>query len=422
MAVAVVAGAVDAIAGGGGLVTVPALLLALPNPAIALATNKGQSVFGSAASLASYARAGRVDRARVVPALAGGFLGAILGVRLLLLVRPDALRPIVLAMLVASAVFFAARRPHKVVLRAPSPPRPWLAFAITLALGAYDGFFGPGVGTFLIAAGVAAFGDDLTSATSEREGRQLRLERRLAPELRDRRDDRLAPLAADGGRSSARRRARRARGAPRRRAAGPRRRRRRFARDRGEARPRSRALSSARCRARRSAYDVAVLEIGAPAPNFRGRDQHGREIALDELVRTGPVVVYFYSKDFTPICTREACAFRDAYEDFRDLGAHVVGVSADGEATHARFAATYQIPFSLVADEDGAISSAFEAFLPRVRPPQAPRERRHRSRRCRLRALVSHEMLLRAATPRTCAWPSARSRGGERGMSPVRAA
>jgi hypothetical protein len=166
VAVAAVAGAVDAIAGGGGLVTVPALLLALPSPAIALATNKGQSVFGSATSLASYARAGRVDRARVLPALAGGFLGAILGVRLLLLVRPDALRPIVLALLVASAVFFAARRPHKVIARAPSPPRPWLAFAITLALGAYDGFFGPGVGTFLIAAGVAAFGDDLTSATA----------------------------------------------------------------------------------------------------------------------------------------------------------------------------------------------------------------------------------------------------------------
>ncbi|HEY4116604.1 MAG TPA: peroxiredoxin [Byssovorax sp.] len=105
-----------------------------------------------------------------------------------------------------------------------------------------------------------------------------------------------------------------------------------------------------------------VLEIGAPAPNFRGRDQRGREIALDELTRTGPVVVYFYSKDFTPICTREACAFRDAYEDFRELGAHVVGVSADGEATHARFAATYQIPFSLVADEDGAIQRAFDAF------------------------------------------------------------
>lgn len=167
VAVAAVAGAVDAIAGGGGLVTVPALLLALPSPAIALATNKGQSVFGSATSLASYARAGRVDRARVLPALAGGFLGAILGVRLLLLVRPDALRPIVLALLVASAVFFAARRPHKVIARAPSPPRPWLAFAITLALGAYDGFFGPGTGTFLIVGFVALCGRSMVHASAD---------------------------------------------------------------------------------------------------------------------------------------------------------------------------------------------------------------------------------------------------------------
>jgi thioredoxin-dependent peroxiredoxin len=105
-----------------------------------------------------------------------------------------------------------------------------------------------------------------------------------------------------------------------------------------------------------------VLEVGMPAPPFRGRDQHDREVVLEDLLEKGPVVVYFYSRDFTPICTREACAFRDAYEELRELGANVVGVSVDAEETHRRFAATHEIPFPLISDCDRGIQQAFGAF------------------------------------------------------------
>jgi thioredoxin-dependent peroxiredoxin len=105
-----------------------------------------------------------------------------------------------------------------------------------------------------------------------------------------------------------------------------------------------------------------MLDVGMEAPPFRGRDQHDREVELEILLEKGPVVIYFYSRDFSPICTREACAFRDAYEELRELGAQVVGVSVDTEATHRRFAATHEIPFPLVSDCDRSIQEAFGAF------------------------------------------------------------
>ncbi|HVY47958.1 MAG TPA: peroxiredoxin [Minicystis sp.] len=105
-----------------------------------------------------------------------------------------------------------------------------------------------------------------------------------------------------------------------------------------------------------------MLEVGAQAPDFAAKDHHGREVSLARLLEQGPVVLYFYSRDFTPICTREACAFRDAYEELRDLGAQVVGVSADADDSHRRFAAAHQIPFPLVGDPDRAIQRAYGAF------------------------------------------------------------
>src|SRR5512142_1954248 len=101
------AGIVDAIAGGGGLVTVPALLAAGLPPHLAVATNKGQSVFGSGAALLRFARAGMVDRARAMVAFPAGFVGSLLGAALLLLVSPSVLRPLVLALLVAVGLFTA---------------------------------------------------------------------------------------------------------------------------------------------------------------------------------------------------------------------------------------------------------------------------------------------------------------------------
>lgn len=171
---AFVAGFVDAIAGGGGLISVPALLVATPDARLALGTNKAQSVFGAFASLASYARAGRVHRARAARSFVAAFLGSLFGVQLVFALRPETLRPIVLGLLVFAAVFFALR--HRGVRNenaAPHGPKAFLrrhplavASAIALALGAYDGFFGPGTGTFLIALYAGLLGDDLTQATA----------------------------------------------------------------------------------------------------------------------------------------------------------------------------------------------------------------------------------------------------------------
>jgi len=94
-----------------------------------------------------------------------------------------------------------------------------------------------------------------------------------------------------------------------------------------------------------------VVEEGQPAPDFRLSDQHGQTITLGQL-RGRPVVLYFYPKDDTPGCTKEACAFRDARADYEGAGAKVVGVSPDGPAAHKKFAEKYQLPFTLVADPD----------------------------------------------------------------------
>lgn len=166
-AVALVAGVVDAIAGGGGLVTLPALLAAGLPPHLALGTNKGQSVFGSFAALVRFARGGLVDGARARLAFPAGLLGSFAGAALVLVVPPAALRPVVLVLLAFAALFVGLRRPGG----APAAPvseraRPAVTVAVALAIGAYDGFFGPGTGTFLIVAFVGLLGDGLARASA----------------------------------------------------------------------------------------------------------------------------------------------------------------------------------------------------------------------------------------------------------------
>jgi uncharacterized membrane protein YfcA len=166
--VALLAGTVDAIGGGGGLLTVPALLWAGLPPHLALGTNKGQSVFGSFAALARFARAGMVDprRARVTFPL--GLAGALAGATLVLAVPPSALWPVVLALLALAAAFIGLPRRRPVRLAdAPAPGRArLLAGVAALAIGAYDGFFGPGTGTLLIVVFVALLGDGLAHASA----------------------------------------------------------------------------------------------------------------------------------------------------------------------------------------------------------------------------------------------------------------
>jgi uncharacterized membrane protein YfcA len=169
LAVALLAGAgfgagfVDAIAGGGGLVTVPVLLAAGLPPHLALATNKGQAVFGAVSSAVRYARYGAIDRARAPTAFALGFVGSALGALAQLAVSPAVLRPVVIALLVASAVVVAW--PPRARERSPiAHASRWGAVA-ALGLGAYDGFFGPGVGTMLIVVFVLLYGDRLLAAS-----------------------------------------------------------------------------------------------------------------------------------------------------------------------------------------------------------------------------------------------------------------
>lgn len=164
---ALVAGVVDAIAGGGGLLTLPALLAAGVPPHLALGTNKGQSVFGSGMSLWRYARGGLVDGAQARVTFPLGLLGSLAGARLVLWVSPERLKPVVLALLVAVAAFLALRRPPAPGSAASRVARPLLAAAVVaLAIGAYDGFFGPGTGTFLIVAFVALLGQGLPAASA----------------------------------------------------------------------------------------------------------------------------------------------------------------------------------------------------------------------------------------------------------------
>jgi peroxiredoxin Q/BCP len=94
-----------------------------------------------------------------------------------------------------------------------------------------------------------------------------------------------------------------------------------------------------------------VVEAGQPAPDFTLSDQHGQPVTLSQF-RGKPVVLYFYPKDDTPGCTKEACAFRDARATYEDAGAQVIGVSPDDPASHLKFAEKYQLPFTLVADPE----------------------------------------------------------------------
>lgn len=107
-----------------------------------------------------------------------------------------------------------------------------------------------------------------------------------------------------------------------------------------------------------------MLEVGQQAPAFSGRDQNGNEIRSEDLLAKGPVVLYFYPKDFTPGCTREACMFRDAFEDLQGHGATIVGVSADSGESHKRFAERYQLPFSLISDESRALARDYAIVRP----------------------------------------------------------
>ena len=101
-----------------------------------------------------------------------------------------------------------------------------------------------------------------------------------------------------------------------------------------------------------------MVSEGQPAPDFELTSDAGETIRLADL-RGKPVVLYFYPRDDTPGCTKQACAIRDAWDDFRATGAEVFGVSPDGEASHAKFKEKYRLPFTLLADPEHALADEF---------------------------------------------------------------
>lgn len=94
---------------------------------------------------------------------------------------------------------------------------------------------------------------------------------------------------------------------------------------------------------------------------FEGVAADGTRVSLGELLGRKNVVLYFYPKDFTAVCTREACLFRDAYEELAAADTVVIGVSLDDASTHRRFAEEHKLNFVLLADEGGAIAKAYGA-------------------------------------------------------------
>ena len=101
-----------------------------------------------------------------------------------------------------------------------------------------------------------------------------------------------------------------------------------------------------------------TLVVGGKAPDFRLPNADGQPVALSEY-RGAPVVVYFYPKDDTPGCTAEACTFRDQYEDFKQAGAEVIGISSDAPSRHAQFAGKHRLPFVLLSDQDGTVRKTY---------------------------------------------------------------
>ncbi|WP_445718851.1 peroxiredoxin [Flavobacterium sp.] len=101
-----------------------------------------------------------------------------------------------------------------------------------------------------------------------------------------------------------------------------------------------------------------AIQIGDTLPHFTATQQDGSSFD-SHIVHNKPVVIYFYPKDFTPGCTTQACSFRDAYQDFQDLGAEVIGVSGDSANSHQNFQKKYKLPFILLSDDERKLRQLF---------------------------------------------------------------
>lgn len=107
-----------------------------------------------------------------------------------------------------------------------------------------------------------------------------------------------------------------------------------------------------------------IRSAGEKAPEFELMDSEGKVHKLSDY-QGQTIVLYFYPRDNTPGCTKEACSFRDAYADFREAGVEVIGISPDSEQSHAKFIAKHELPFVLLSDPDKTVCKAFGVWGPK---------------------------------------------------------
>jgi len=112
------------------------------------------------------------------------------------------------------------------------------------------------------------------------------------------------------------------------------------------------------------------IKIGDAAPDFQLKDQNGEDFSLRNHIGNENILVYFYPKDETPGCTKEACTFRDNIEQFRGLNCKVIGISSDSEANHKQFAIHHNLPFTLLSDPRNKVRKLFgvKAAIPGILP------------------------------------------------------
>lgn len=104
---------------------------------------------------------------------------------------------------------------------------------------------------------------------------------------------------------------------------------------------------------------LTLLKVGDKAPDWKLPATTGGDVSLSELLKTKAVVLYFYPKDGTPGCTKEACTFRDNFKSIQDLNAEVVGISADSIDSHNKFRTSNNLPFTLLSDSQGAVRRSY---------------------------------------------------------------
>jgi peroxiredoxin Q/BCP len=107
-----------------------------------------------------------------------------------------------------------------------------------------------------------------------------------------------------------------------------------------------------------------MIAEGSPAPDFTAKTDSGETVTLSSL-RGKPVVLYFYPKDDTPGCTAQACELRDTYDEFRERGVEILGVSPDSESSHRKFKSKYELPFTLLADPEHEVAESYGVWKQR---------------------------------------------------------